>query len=98
MSLDGASIGGHLNCAGGQFTNPKGTALSTDNAKIDGTVSLNDGFTATGLVSLDGATSGGHLNCGGGQFTGLEGHAFSLERAHINGAVALNNGFKPLVR
>ena len=52
VQLLGATIGGQLNCSGGQFINEEGNALIADTAQIKGVVFLSDGFRAEGRVSL----------------------------------------------
>jgi hypothetical protein len=44
----GATIGGDFKCSGAQFVHPEGQALIADRAKIEGDVSLNNGFKSWG--------------------------------------------------
>ena len=94
VSLVGATIGGDLNCSGGILSNPTGSALSCDGARITGKVSLSDCFKADGTVSLVGATIGGDLNCSGGILSSPKGSALSCDGASITGNVSLSDGFK----
>lgn len=93
VTLEGAQIGGELNCGGGIFTNPTGNALTADGAHVDADVVLNKGFRAEGKVRLVGAKIGGQLNCSGGVFTNPTGDALSADGAHVDD-VFLNKGFR----
>ena len=62
--LDGADIGGQLNCHGGHFEQ----GLRAQNLKTSNDVFLNEGFKADGEVLLNGADIGGQLSCHGGHF------------------------------
>jgi len=55
VRLLGATVGGDLDCHGGQFINKEGKALSADGAQINGSVFLSDDFKAESRVSLVGA-------------------------------------------
>src|SRR6516225_2218152 len=55
VRLDGASIGGNLDCDHGSFKNANGVALNAEGAKIEGSVLLREGFNAEGEVRLYGA-------------------------------------------
>jgi hypothetical protein len=48
VNFSGATIGGNLQCEGGQFMNEKRDVLSVQGAKIGGNVFLNKDFTSTG--------------------------------------------------
>jgi hypothetical protein len=85
VSLQGATIGGSLECLGAQFSNPNGRALSADRVEIKGSASLRDGFKAEGEVRLSGATIGGSLECVGAQFSNSNGRALSADRVEIKG-------------
>jgi hypothetical protein len=77
ICLDGAKIGGDLNCEGARLTQPdlqagapepllpKDTALSFRSAEINGHVWLRKGFEASGAVRLPGAKVKGNLDCEG---------------------------------
>jgi len=94
VRLPGATVGGDLDCGGGQFIKKEGAALGADGAQIKGDFFLSDGFKAEGEVRLPGATVGGDLDCGGGQFINKKGHALDADGAQIKRAVFLRNGFK----
>lgn len=89
VRLPGATIGGNLECDGGSFTNPDGSALIVDSARVSGGVFLRDGFAATGHVNLVNATIGRQLGCTKGSFTApdrpddkdLNGRAFTAQGA-----------------
>lgn len=55
VSLFGAVIGGSLFCQGARLNNRGGDALLADGCKVNGNVSLRDGFTADGTVDFGGA-------------------------------------------
>ena len=104
--LSGAVIGGDLNCDGGVFDNPGqgnwlgGIALTAQNLKVGGTLSLRYGFTANGQIQLYGVEIGRDLSCDGGTFhnppqakvvgTGM---ALVAEGAKVKGSVYLRPGF-----
>ena len=52
VSLDGARIGGDLDCRHGNFLNCSGDALSTREAQIQGGLLISDGFKTDGAVGL----------------------------------------------
>ena len=94
VRLHGATVGGDLDCSGGQFINKEGKALNAGRAQITGSVFLSDGFKAEGEVRLLGATIGGRLNCSGGQFINKEGNALIADGAQITGTVFLSDSFR----
>ena len=94
VRLPGATVGGGLDCNGGEFINKEGIVLIADGAQITGSVFLSDGFKAEGEVRLPGATIGGYLDCSGGQFINKGGKALNADGGHINGDFFLRNGFK----
>ena len=101
VRLFGVTIGGDLDCAGGEFRNEGGDALSADLAKIGGSVNLREGFQAFGEVRLLGATIGGNLDGVGGEFRnegcddqGNPRKALSADGAKIAGDVRLREGFR----
>lgn len=67
--LQGAKIGGDLDCGMGKFRNPDGIALIAQSVEIKGNVFLRSEFEAAGRVSLQGATIGGILDCHNGKYT-----------------------------
>lgn len=82
VSFHSASIYQHFDCGGGDFTNPGGTALNAQSARIGGNVFFNRAvgegltlrqrrefaFNAHGMVSLRSATIGQQLVCQFGTF------------------------------
>ena len=78
VSLVNAEIGGWLNCSGGSFKQPAGTALNCSNAILRSGASLSQivsdqgefggRFEAEGSVSFIGANIEGPLWCAGGSF------------------------------
>ena len=91
--LIGATIGDNLDCSGGKFENPKGTALIADGIKVDGSVFLNDNFLARGEVRLPGATIGGNLACSDGTFENPKGYALIADRIEVGGSVFMGDKF-----
>lgn len=94
VNLVATTIGGDLDCSGGQFSNPEGVALNANGAKIERSVYLRGPFKAEGEVDLGGATIGATFECDGGQFSNANGLALNANGAKIKGAVFLHNGFK----
>jgi hypothetical protein len=69
-------------------------ALSAGRADIKGSVFLDAGLTAQGVVDFTEATIGSNLDCRGGHLVGIGYQsALSANRAHINGSVLLGQGF-----
>jgi hypothetical protein len=94
--LQSATIGGSLDCHGGQFLNGNGWALLAAGAKIGSSVFLSDGFRAEGQVSFLGTTITGSFQCGGGSFLNKKGEALSLANATVGGDLFFNSGFTSL--
>jgi len=98
VHLVGATIGGNIECDGGQFVNKVGggSAISADRINVEGSVFLREGFKAEGEVRLLGAKIGGDLDCEGGQFADkTEGEqAINADRLKVEGSVFLRDGFK----
>jgi len=88
VRLQGAEIGGTLDCDGGRFKNAKSAALNAERAKISGPVLLRNGFESEGEVRLFGAEIGG-IACDGGRFRNTQGTALNAEGAKISGPVYL---------
>jgi hypothetical protein len=107
VRLQGARIGGDLDCAGGTFKNPpgediagSGTALNADRFDVGGSVFLSEGFTAEGEVRLPRAQIRGDLTCTGGTFKNppREGlpesdTALNAEAVNVGADVFLHKGF-----
>ena len=80
----------------------RGDALNLDHARIGGSVTLDDGFSATGLVRLKQAHIEGDLDCSGSCFDALgelalrDAATLSLERARVGGTLSLARQTKPL--
>jgi hypothetical protein len=53
VSLTSATIGGNLDCMGGEFTNENGYALIANSIKVTGSVNLSSNFKATGCVGCN---------------------------------------------
>ncbi len=94
VRLVGATIGGYLDCDGGQFINKGAKALNAGAVKLNGSVYLSEGFKAEGEVNLVIATIGGDLGCSGGKFINKWATALSASGMKVKGNVYLRNGFK----
>jgi len=93
----------HARVSGGVDSDgQRGDALNLDHARIAGSVTLDHGFSATGLVRLKQARIEGDLDCTGasfdamGELSWLDGVTLSLERARIGGTLALARQSRPL--
>ncbi len=67
--------------------------IAADNVKVNGILSLCDGFKAYGEVHLIAGSIGKDLDCGAGQFVNPGGSALSADGLRIDGSVFLGNGF-----
>ena len=92
VQLVGVHVGGDLDCRGGEFDNPEGSALDANRITVKGNVLLSCGFSAKGEVCLLGADIGGQLDCAGGIFVnkGDSKYALNAERIKTKGHVYLN--------
>jgi hypothetical protein len=103
IRLDGATIGGNLDCTGGRFANPglvaieasgmtiKGHTLLKADSNIDHKRNAQDKlFSADGEVKFRNARIGGDLNFNGGRFF----HGIDASAAVIDGHVHLSEWFK----
>src|SRR5712692_3632496 len=88
VCLEGAHIGGELECTGGHFSN-----LNADGLTVDGGMFCREGFSATGEVRLPGARISGQLDCTGGQFSNPSGIAFNAEELTIDGSLFCREEF-----
>ena len=99
IRINGAHIGGVLDCSGATITNRSGGALHGERLQVAGNVLLNDGFTANGdgeqgAVQLAEANIGGHLDCSGATITNPSGPALRAGGAlQVAGRVFLRAGF-----
>ena len=93
VEVDGAHIGGVLDCRGGQFSNPGGRALTAVGLTVDQDIFFSEGFSASGEVNLRGAHIGGQLNCAGGQFSNPNRVALTAEMVTVDRDIICRNGF-----
>jgi hypothetical protein len=107
VDLQGAQIGGDLDCEDGTFKNlpqkdltNSGLALCAQRATVKGDVRLSNGFVAEGQINLQGIQIDGAFDCEGGTFKnsrqkGLDesGTALLAGRASIKRSVRLRYGF-----
>jgi hypothetical protein len=96
--LNGAHIGGHLDCSGAQLRNDSGPALVADSLHVDQDMVLRDGFTATGsgddgAIGLAGAHIGGHLYCTGANLRNDSGPALDAYSLQVGLGMHLFGGF-----
>jgi hypothetical protein len=87
LSLQAATIGGHLDCENGQFSNAHPHNILANNAKITGGVLLRNGFRSEGTIRFFGATIGGNVECNGTLSPGEDGVALDLQRVQIGGHI-----------
>ncbi len=98
LRMNGAHIGGQLDCSGATITNSSGPALHGERLKINDNVLLSGGFTAVGAgergaVRLTGAHIGGQLDCSGATVTNGSGPALHGEHLQVEGNVLLRGDF-----
>ncbi|MGH4011953.1 MAG: hypothetical protein ACRDTH_27970, partial [Pseudonocardiaceae bacterium] len=98
IRLNGAHIGGQLDCSGATITNSAGPALHSERLKINDNICLSGGFTAVGAgeqgaMRLTGAHIGGQLDCSGTTVTNGSGPALHGEHLHVDGNVLLRGNF-----
>lgn len=86
VQLQGAQIGGDLDCNKAKLDGKKGNALSADHSVIKGSVFMSDGFTATGTVQLQGAQIDGDLICKSATLNGEKGSALSADGMTVRGS------------
>jgi hypothetical protein len=98
IRMNGAHIGGQLNCSGATIINPSGPALDSERLKVNDNVILRGGFTANGAgpdgaVRLVGAGIGGRLDCSDATITNPSGPALNGEHLQVGGNVLLRAAF-----
>jgi hypothetical protein len=96
--LNGAHIGGHLDCTGAQLHNDSGAALAADSLHVDQDMVLRDGFTVTGsgndgTLNLIGATIGGVLSCEGATLRNDSGPALMADSLQVSRGMYLSGRF-----
>jgi hypothetical protein len=67
--------------------------LRADHMIVGNSVTLSNGFQATGETWLIGSTIGGDLVCSGGSFANLDGDALSADRLAVSGSVFMRDEF-----
>ena len=95
VDLNGAHIGGALDCTKGLFeATPEGIALDCNAMTVGASVFLRDGFCATGQVCLLRATITGQLACVESRFEATpHGMAFDCDAIMVGADVFLRDGF-----
>lgn len=97
VRLLGAQIRGslHLDCA--QLANPKGPAIGADRLQLDGNLTLNGGFTATGggrgTIRLINARIAGQFTALGARLTNHAGPALDAQGLRLAGDLFMQEGF-----
>ena len=93
VRLSGASIGGNLDCGGGEFHNPDGDALAADRLMVGGHVLLRNDFSAEGEVRLSGTNIGGNLDCSAGSLSSSYDRALIADGITTKGDVFFRRDF-----
>lgn len=98
-----ANIRGVFDCEGAKISNTRSDdpkfepeAISLEGAKIEGSILLRNGFSATGTVRLISAVVGGAVECDGGSFTTINENSILAEGLSTIGSIFLRNGFKSI--
>ncbi len=103
VNLQNSVVDGNLECNGGRFSNPGGTALNIDRIRIHGSAFLGSTrgngedkqrFIALGVVRLQSASIRGNLECLGGRFINPGGKAFHADGIRVDGYALLSHGFR----
>ncbi len=98
IRLNGAHIGGQLDCSGATITNPSGLALHGERLRVNDNVFLRASLTANGdgpdgAVRMVGARIGGQLDCSGATITNPSGPALHGDHLHVDCNVLLSARF-----
>jgi len=108
VRLQGAQIGGTLDCSGGAFINPPtkdvsdgGTALYADGITVNGNLFLSKNFRAEGEVRVPNAQISGSFECTGGTFANPSrkelsgsGTALTAFAVTVKGTMMLSKDFR----
>lgn len=94
INLEGATIGGHLDCSGAEIVNSGNVALTAAGARIGGNVCMSFGYRAQGETKLVSATIGGNVECQAARLLNAGATALTLNSAKVGGNVYLCDGFK----
>jgi hypothetical protein len=93
VQLADAHIGGSLDLAGAELSNPEGCALIADRASVNGDLIARGGFTARGEVSLVGANISGSVDLDGAKLHHHGGSALTADRLTVGGNLLARHGF-----
>jgi hypothetical protein len=93
VRLDGADIGGQLDCSGATLHNPNDRALSGDQLKTEGGISFRDEFVAQGEVRLAGSRVHGQLDCSGATLHNPNGEALMADGLTVATDLHCADGF-----
>jgi hypothetical protein len=97
VRLPGARIGGNLECDGAVLTSVSGVALHAEGIRVEGSVFLRRGFSATadselGAVLLSGGFIGRSLNLLNSKLINTSGLALSASGLRVEGELMLGGG------
>jgi len=97
-TLIAAHVSGQLRLSGATVCNPTGPALDADGLRTDGSMYMDEGFTAQGsgedgTIRLAGAQIGGQLRLSGATVHNPTGPAVTADRMRSDGGVFLDGGF-----
>ena len=96
IHLEGAEVGGQLNCSGAKLDikDGNGDALIAEGIKVGGDLVLST-VVAAGATQLIGADITGQLNCSGAKLTGMtpDGYTLIASTIRVGGGVFLDAGF-----
>ncbi|MEV5967215.1 hypothetical protein AB0L70_35930 [Kribbella sp. NPDC051952] len=98
LDLTNAHVGGQLDATGATLRNDSGTALRADKLAVDGNLSLDEGFSATGsggdgAVRLAGARIGGQLVMSRATLSNDSGPALIADGLRVEQDLFLDEGF-----
>jgi hypothetical protein len=93
VHIVGADIGIDLDCSGGKFINPSGSALTADGVKVAGSIYMRYGFSAEGQVSLRSAVVGRVLDGTYGKFLKKHGDTLKADGLQVGADIVLCGGF-----
>jgi sRNA-binding regulator protein Hfq len=98
IRLRGGHIAGSFSMNGAELTNTSGPAISADRLRVDGSIFLRNGFTATGngtqgTIRLASAQIASDLEMDSAELTNTSGPALNANQLRVGGSIFLRNGF-----
>lgn len=88
VAVDGARIGGQLDCTGAKLDGAGGKAFNGQRVKVGESLFLSH-VTARGTVTVSGADVSGHLACDGSELDGAGGKAFNAQGLKVGESLFL---------